>query len=56
VEDLGVDGRIILQMFFKNEMGEGGRDSSGSGWGQAVGSRKHCNGASGTINCGEFLD
>jgi hypothetical protein len=31
VEDLGVDGRIILQMFFKNKTRGRGLDLSGSG-------------------------
>ena len=51
MEELGVDGRIILHMFLKNKMGDLGLDSSGSGWRQVVGSCEYCNGASGTINC-----
>jgi len=38
LEDLGVDGRIILKRFFTKEGGGRGLDLSGSGQGQATGS------------------
>jgi hypothetical protein len=38
LEDLGVDGRIILKRFFTKEGRRRGLDLSGSGQGQATGS------------------
>jgi hypothetical protein len=51
VEDLGIDGRIILQCI----LGEYVLDSTGSGWGSVAGSCEHGNEPSGSIKGGKFL-
>jgi len=56
LEDLGVDGRIILKCIFKKWDGRHGLDCSGKGEGEMAGVRECCNGLSGFIKFGEFLD
>jgi hypothetical protein len=53
LEDLGVDGRIILKWVFKKRNGEAW---SGSGNGQVAGACECDNKPSGSLKCGEFLD
>ena len=56
LEDLGVDGRIILKCIFKKWDGRCGLDCPGSGEGQVAGACECCNELSGSIACGESLD
>jgi hypothetical protein len=49
LEDLGLDGRIILNRILHKRMRKGGQDSSESGQAQAMGSCKDCNETSGSI-------
>jgi hypothetical protein len=56
LENLGEDGKIILNLIFEKWDGKHGVDWSGSGWGQVAGSCVHGNEHSGLIKCGEFLD
>jgi hypothetical protein len=55
-EDLGVDGRIILERIMENRVGEYGLDSSGSGCGPVAGCCEHGNEPSGSVKGREFLD
>jgi hypothetical protein len=55
-EDLGVDGRIILEWILgKNRLGRCDLDASGSGYGPVAGSCEHGNEPSDSTK-GEFLD
>jgi hypothetical protein len=56
LENLGIDGRIILKFMFKRLDGKQGLDCSGSGWGQMASSYECGNEDQGSIKCGEILD
>jgi len=55
MEDLGVDGKIILELIFKNCNIGRGLDWDGWEFGQVAGSCEYGNKHSGFIKCGEFL-
>jgi hypothetical protein len=55
-EDLGVDGRTILNWILGNRVGGCGLDSSGTGQGPMAGSCEHVNKPFGSIKGGEFLN
>jgi hypothetical protein len=55
-EDLGVDGKIILERILGNRVERFGLDTSGSGQGPVVGSCEHSNEPSVSIKGREFLD
>jgi hypothetical protein len=55
LEDLGVDGRIILELIFKKCNWGRGLDWAGSEFGQMAGSCEFGNKHSGSMKCGEFL-
>jgi len=56
LENLGIDGRIILKFMFKRLDGKQGLDCYGSGWGQMASSYECGNEDQGSIKCGEILD
>ena len=56
VQDLGVDGRIILKRTFKKYDGGHGLDGFGSGYGQVAICCECGNEPSGSIKRREFLD
>jgi hypothetical protein len=56
LEDLGIDGRILLRWIFRKWDGGHGLDSSGSGKGQVAGTCNCSNEPSSSIKCGKFLD
>jgi hypothetical protein len=56
LEDMGVDGRIILNGSSRNGIRRHGVDCSVSGQGQVTGACEYCNEPSGSIKCGAFLD
>jgi hypothetical protein len=56
LNDLGVDGRTILNWIFKKWCGKNWLDCSGSGEGQVVGACKCNNELGGSIKWGKFLD
>jgi hypothetical protein len=51
LEDLRVDGRIILELMSLNSAGRAWTE-----WGQMAGFCAHGNETSGCVKCGEFLD
>jgi hypothetical protein len=55
-ENLGVDGRIILEWVTDKRVGSYGLDASGSGYGPVGGSCEHSNETSGFLKGGESLD
>jgi hypothetical protein len=55
LEDLGVDGRMLLKWIFKKWDVGHGLDRSDSGQGQVAGSCERGNEHSGFIKCGNFL-
>jgi hypothetical protein len=56
LEDLGVDGRIILKYIFREWVGGHGLDCFSLGYGQLVGCCECSNESPGFIKCGEFID
>jgi hypothetical protein len=56
MEELGVDGKMILEWILGNRAGRCGLYSSGSGQGPKAGSCEHGNESSGSIRSREFLD
>jgi len=56
LEDLGIDGRIILKWIFKEWDEEACQDCSGLGQGQVAGCCDCGDESSGFVKCGEFLD
>jgi hypothetical protein len=55
-EELGVDGRIILERIFGNRVGRCGKHTSGSGYRPVAGSCEHGDEPPGSIKGGEFPD
>jgi hypothetical protein len=55
LEDLGLDGRIILKRIFRKWNGEAWAELSGSGQGEVVGACQCANGTYGSIKLKEFL-
>ena len=55
MEDIGIDGRIILKWFFKKWDGRHGMDWAGSVPGQVAGSSECGNESSGSMNVGNFF-
>jgi hypothetical protein len=56
LQDLGVDGMIILKWISKRWDGEAWTGVFCSGYGQVAGTCECGNEPSGSIECGEFLD
>jgi len=56
LEDLGVDGKIILKCIFKKWDGRHELDCSDSWEGKVAGALECWNELSGSIKCGEFLN
>jgi hypothetical protein len=56
LEDLAIDGMIILKCTLESGMRWHRLDCSGLRLGQIVGACEHVNEISGSIKCGEFLD
>ena len=56
LEDLGLDGKIILKCMFEKWNVGHGLDCGGSGQGQVAGACECGNEPLGSIKCGEFLD
>jgi len=56
LEDLGIDGRIILRWIFRKWDRGHELHRAGSGLGQVAGSCECGNELSGSIKCGEFLE
>ena len=58
LEDVGAEGTMILERFFKKKNWGGGHglDRAGSGEGQVTSDCERGNELSGSIKCGEFLD
>ena len=56
LENLDIDGRIILKFIFRKLDGEHGLDCYGSVQRQVVGCCECSNEPSGSMKCGEFVD
>jgi hypothetical protein len=54
LEDLEVDGRVILKLILENSVWMRGMDSYSTWWKHVAGSSEHGNGPYGTTKCGKF--